>query len=125
MKKFAVFVALLTGLFAIPSVSFAAAAMEESKPMAKEKDSMKMEPKTITGEGKCAKCMLHETKECQNAIEVMEMGKTVVYYVTPNEVSKKFHKNVCEESAKVMATGTVEMKDGKHMITVSKIDVAK
>ena len=81
--------------------------------------------KTITGEGTCAKCGLSETKTCQNAIKVEKGGKTVVYYLVDNDVSKKFHGNICKAPAKVTATGTVAMEDGKHMLTVSKIELAK
>jgi len=43
---------------------------------------------TITGEGKCAKCALKETKECQNVIQTEKDGKKVTYYLAYNEVSK-------------------------------------
>lgn len=82
------------------------------------------EPKevTISGEAKCAKCAMDETDKCQTAVEVMENGQKVVYYLADNKVSKDFHKNICESSAKVTASGTVEMKDGKHVMTASKIE---
>jgi hypothetical protein len=76
---------------------------------------------TISGEAKCAKCAMDETDKCQTAVEVTESGSKVVYYLADNEVSKAFHKNVCTSSAKVVATGMVEMKDGKHILTASKI----
>jgi Family of unknown function (DUF6370) len=78
---------------------------------------------TITGEAKCAKCALHETKECQTVIQSEENGKTVTYYLVGNDAAKAFHKNICEEAHKATATGTVEMKDGKEMLTVSKIEL--
>lgn len=77
---------------------------------------------TISGEAKCAKCALDETEECQNAIEATENGQKVTYYLAQNDVSKAFHKNVCQSSAQVVATGTVEVKDGKHILTASKIE---
>ena len=80
---------------------------------------------TITGEGMCAKCALHETKKCQNAIQTQEDGKTVTYYLTQNDVSKDFHDNLCKKSEKVTATGTVSEKGGKKMLTASKIEEAK
>lgn len=80
---------------------------------------------TITGEGMCAKCALHETKKCQNAIQTQEDGKTVTYYLTQNDTSKDFHDNLCKKNEKVTATGTVSEKDGKKMLTVSKIEEAK
>jgi RecG-like helicase len=81
--------------------------------------------KTITGEGRCAKCALKETKECQNAIQVKEGDKTVTYYLVHNDVSKKFHENVCQETKKVKATGTVKEVDGKKQLTPTKIELVK
>jgi RecG-like helicase len=80
---------------------------------------------TITGEGKCAKCALKETKECQNVVQVKKGGKTVTYYLVQNAVSKKFHENVCQETKKVKATGTVKEVDGKMQMTPTKIEVVK
>src|SRR5438105_15948788 len=68
---------------------------------------------TIKGEGKCAKCSLKETDKCQNVIQTKEDGKTVTYYLAKNDISNKFHKNICQESQKVKATGTVKEVDGK------------
>lgn len=82
----------------------------------------KSKAQTITGEAKCAKCMLKETAKCQTVIQVEKpKGKTVTYYLTDNEVSKAFHENVCTEAKKVTATGTVKTQDGKKEFTVSKI----
>ena len=80
---------------------------------------------TITGEGMCAKCALHETSKCQNVIQTQEDGKTVNYYLTQNGVSKDFHDNLCKKNEKVTATGTVSEKDGKKILTASKIEEAK
>ena len=76
---------------------------------------------TIKGEAVCAKCELHETDHCQTAIRVKVDGKDVVYYAVNNDVAKEFHKNICKAPAKVTAVGTVEEKDGKKMITLTKI----
>jgi len=78
---------------------------------------------TIKGEGKCAKCALHETDKCQNAIETTQHGKKVTYYLTKNEVSNDFHDNVCKEAKQVKATGTVKEVDGKKELTASKIEL--
>ncbi len=80
---------------------------------------------TVTGEGKCAKCMLHETDKCQTVIQVMEDGKTVNYYLAKNAASKEFHENVCKDAKKVTATGTVKEVDGKKEFTASKIALAQ
>ena len=86
----------------------------------------KSKERTITGEGKCAKCMLKETEKCQSVIQVEnKKGKTVTYYLTENDVSKAFHQNVCKEAKKVTATGTVKKVGGKNELTVSKIELAK
>jgi len=80
---------------------------------------------TITGEGKCAKCALHETDKCQNTIQTEENGKTVTYYLTQNDVSKEFHDNICKKPEKVTATGKVSEENGKKILTISKIEAAK
>lgn len=80
---------------------------------------------TITGEGKCAKCALKESDKCQNVIQVEENGKTVNYYLTQNKISKDFHENLCKESQKVTATGTVKDVKGKMELTAKKIELAK
>ena len=89
-------------------------------------ESGKSKERTITGEAKCAKCMLHEGDKCQTVIQLEnKKGKTVTYYLVENDVSKEFHHNVCKEAKKVTATGTVKKVDGKSEFTVSKIDLAK
>lgn len=77
---------------------------------------------TVSGEALCAKCSLDETDKCQTAIQVMENGQKVTYYLENNDVAKAFHKNVCTGSAAVIATGTVTEKDGKHVMVASKIE---
>lgn len=104
MKKISSLIALV-GLLAIPA--FAA------------------EQVTITGEGQCAKCALHETDKCQNTITTQEDGKKVVYYLTQNDVSKDFHDNICKKSEKITATGTVSEEGGKKILTPTKIEEAK
>jgi hypothetical protein len=81
---------------------------------------------TITGNAVCSKCFLHETKDCQTVVQVEKDGKTVNYYLAQNDVSKAFHKNICGNAGeKVTATGTVAEKDGKEILTVSKIEPVK
>lgn len=109
-------VALITGLaglllLALASPSFA--------------DEDKGKEVTVTGEGKCAKCILKEAKECQNVIQTTEDGKKVTYYLADNDVSKNFHEDLCKETKKVTATGTVKEVDGKKELTVTKIELAK
>jgi RecG-like helicase len=80
---------------------------------------------TIKGEAKCAKCALKEADKCQTVIEAEHNGHKVKYYLADNEVAKKFHEEVCKEPKKVTAMGTVKSVNGKHELTVSKIEVAK
>jgi hypothetical protein len=81
---------------------------------------------TITGTMVCGKCTLHETKKCQNVVQVTKDGKTVNYYLKQNEVSKSAHEPICGGSSeKVTVTGTVKEKDGKEMMTPTKIEVDK
>ena len=79
---------------------------------------------TITGEGKCAKCSLKETKECQNVIQTEKDGKKLNYFLVANDVSKEFHGKLCKETKKVTATGTVKEVDGKLELTATKIELA-
>jgi hypothetical protein len=81
--------------------------------------------KTLTGEGKCGKCALKETKECQNTVTVKEGDKSVTYYLVQNDVSKEFHDNICKGAKKVKATGTVKEVDGKMQLTATKIELVK
>lgn len=81
---------------------------------------------TITGNMVCAKCAMHETKECQNVVQVTEGGNTVNYYLTDNKVSKAQHEAICGGTPeKVTVTGTVKEKDGKKIITATKVEPVK
>lgn len=81
---------------------------------------------TITGKAVCAKCVLHETKDCQNVVQVEKDGKTVNYYLVQNDVSKDFHKNICgNDGEKVTVTGTLATVDGKQTLTATKIEPVK
>jgi len=81
---------------------------------------------TLTGNMVCGKCTLHETATCQNVIQVEKDGKTVKYYLAKNDVSDAMHEDICHgDSKKVTATGTVTEKDGKEIMTVTKLEAAK
>lgn len=79
-------------------------------------------PQTIKGKGECAKCSLKETSSCQMAVTTKDGTK---YLVENNDVSKKFHKNICTDTKDVEVTGTVSDKDGKKVITATNIKAAK
>lgn len=82
--------------------------------------------KILTGNLVCAKCVLHETKECQNVLQVVDNGKTNNYYLTQNDVSKNFHDNICGTAGeKATVTGKVSKKEDKEVLTASKIEPTK
>jgi len=111
MKQLKLTLALLAGLALTSLTTTAFAADKET---------------TITGNMVCGKCTLHETKSCQNVVQVTADGKTVNYYLKQNDVSKAQHEAVCHgDTEKVTVTGTVTEKDGKKMMTPTKIDVVK
>lgn len=81
---------------------------------------------TLSGEAKCAKCMLHQGDKCQTVIETTaKNGKKVDYYVLDNSVSKAFHSEVCHAAKKVTATGTVKQDGKKKELLLTKIEPAK
>ena len=110
---------IITGIAGLLLLAIATPAFADEKEKGKDKTV------TITGEGKCGKCALKETDECQNVIEVEKDGKKTTYYLAQNELSKAFHKNICKENKKVTATGTVKKEENKRVLTVSKIELAK
>ena len=112
------FLAVATGLLLAASTSRLLAVDASSKDSSQEV--------TIAGNMVCAKCTLHETDKCQNVVQVVKDGKTVNYYLTQNDVSKAAHDPICSGgSEKVTVTGTVTEKDGKQIMTPTKIDVVK
>ena len=114
MKKSMTFIAIAGGLLLAVATSRLLAADNAGKEV------------TITGNALCAKCALHEGDKCQTVIQAEQDGKTVSYYLTPNDTSKAFHKEICgNKGEQVTATGTVTEKDGKQMLTVTKIEPVK
>ena len=112
MKKLKLTLALLAGL-ALGGAAFTALA-NDSKPT------------TITGNMVCGKCTLHITDKCQNVVQVTQDGKSVNYFLIQNDTSKDAHEAVCHgDTEKVTVTGTVEEKDGKEILTPTKIEPVK
>jgi len=80
---------------------------------------------TLKGMITCAKCDLKKEKACHTVIVVKDKdNKDVVYYFDADG-SKKYHKPICQESKKGSAVGVVSEKDGKKIITVSKVEFDK
>jgi hypothetical protein len=83
------------------------------------------EPQTITGEGKCAKCILNEGDTHPTVIQVKERDKTVNYYLAKNEAAKMVDKKFCEKPQKVTATGIVKEVKGKLELSATKVELVK
>ena len=79
----------------------------------------------LKGEATCAKCTLKTATACQFAITVEKDGKKETYLAEQNDVAKGFHKNICTSTEKVVAQGTISEKDGKKMVTLTKVELAK
>jgi hypothetical protein len=80
----------------------------------------------IEGEATCAKCTLKQVDSCQAAITVTSAdGKKETILADKNDVAKAFHKNICTDTMKVTAEGTITEKDGKKTIALTKIEAAK
>lgn len=82
-------------------------------------------PVTLVGEGQCAKCSLGLTKSCQTALVVKQDGKEQTYFLVDNDVSRKFHHEVCTDSKQIKVTGVVKDVAGKKEITASSIEPVK
>ena len=80
---------------------------------------------TLKGEAKCAKCALKLSDKCADVVEVTADGKTTTYWIAKNDASKDFHKNVCQDTVKLTAVGSVGEIDGKKIIVASKLTVDK
>jgi len=79
---------------------------------------------TFKGTLTCAKCDLKETAACQNVLKVKDGDKEVKYYLVDNKLSKDNHGKVCRAPMDgVSVTGTVEVKDGKNILTATKIEM--
>jgi hypothetical protein len=113
----------LFGVSTVVALVLSVGVLAEPEKDAKTSDKDSAKTVTIKGEGKCGKCALKETESCQNVIEAKEDGKTVTYYLAKNDVSDKFHKNICQGTKKVSAKGTVKEVKGKKELTATELKV--
>jgi Family of unknown function (DUF6370) len=105
----------LLALLAVASLVLTSTSMAED-----HADAKKL--KLVVGDGQCAKCSLKETKTCQNAIQVTSKdGKKMIYLLEANDVSKKFHGEICSTVKKVAAFGSIKEVDGKHVLVAHEI----
>jgi len=79
----------------------------------------------LKGEGCCLKCELKKADSCQNVISVKDKdGKSTLYVLEQNDVSKAFHSTLCKGTTKVVAKGVVKKQGDKHILVASKIEKA-
>jgi hypothetical protein len=80
----------------------------------------------LTGAIVCGKCALKETDKCSNVLIVKDGDKEVKYYLQDKGVDESFHKDkVCttgKKGSQATVTGKVEVKDGKNLLTASKVE---
>jgi hypothetical protein len=76
---------------------------------------------TLTGKITCAHCDLKLGKECATVIVVNENDKDVIYYLDAKS-HRANHKTICDGAKEGSVTGTVTERDGKRIITVSKVE---
>lgn len=76
------------------------------------------EAKTFEGDLACEKCSLKTGDKCADTLKV---GETL--YLLEQDGKRKTSEHVCSGTEKASVTGTVETRDGKQFIKVSKIEV--
>ncbi len=75
----------------------------------------------LTGTICCGKCELKMSDQCHTVIKVKEKDKDVVYWFDDTG-SKKYHKQICQETKEGTVTGTVKKEGDKMIITVKKVE---
>ena len=76
----------------------------------------------INGTATCAKCTLKTADACQMAITYKDAdGKTQTILVENNQIAKDFHPKICKTTEKVDAEGAISEKDGKKVLTLTRV----
>ena len=78
----------------------------------------------LAGKLTCAKCDLKKEAKCATVLVAKEGGKDVVYYLDEKS-GKANHSEFCQAPKEGTVTGTVSEKDGKKIITASKVELNK
>jgi hypothetical protein len=81
----------------------------------------KAKEETLKGSITCAKCDLKKADKCATVIKVTKDGKDTVYYFDAKS-DKDNHQEICRAAKKGSVTGTVSEKDGKKIVTVTKLE---
>ncbi len=76
----------------------------------------------LRGETVCTRCMLHETHEHSPAIRVRAADGTETYYVSSDPNQLLALGDYCVAAVPVVATGAVEVRDGRRVISVQRAE---
>jgi len=79
---------------------------------------------TLTGKITCAHCDLKVGTECATVIVAKENNQDVIYYLDEKS-NKANHEAICAAAKEGSVTGTISQKEGKRIITASKVDIKK
>ena len=80
---------------------------------------------TLSGKACCAKCCLKTATECETVLAVEKDGKKTNYYLAKNDVSEKFHSEICKAPKAATVTATCKKEGDKLVLTCSKAEVTK
>jgi hypothetical protein len=80
---------------------------------------------TLSGKACCAKCCLKTATECETVLTVEKDGKKTNYYLAKNDVSEKFHGEICKGPKAASVTATCKKEGDKLVLTCSKAEVMK
>ena len=80
---------------------------------------------TLSGKACCAKCCLKTATECETVLAVEKDGKKTTYHLAKNDVSEKFHAEICKGPQAATVTATCKKEGDKLVLTASKAEVTK
>jgi hypothetical protein len=82
---------------------------------------------TITGSITCAKCDLKVAEKCATVVKgkLKDTDKEDTVFYFDEKGNKDNHKTICQGAKAGKVTGTVSEKDGKKIITVTKVEFDK
>jgi len=78
----------------------------------------------LVGDIQCGKCALKESKTCESVITVEKEGKKTTYWFDA-VASKKYHKDICQETKPGTVVGTVKKDGDKMVVTVKSLEYTK
>lgn len=80
---------------------------------------------TVSGDGVCVACILHEGRDHKAAIRVHEDGQTHIYYVSPKSLTDPVQNRLCQAPTPVIARGEVRQQGGRLALAAQSFELAK